>query len=560
MSQATPPHRPRRPHTACLPGATALALAVLLAACATPPASAPTPPVQVHPTPAAQASAAASAPVSVPRTATGVGVLVQPLLPVVAASAPEPVASASLVAAAPAAVAASAPQPVDPLAPEREVVPTDAATHTDLWTRIRQGYALPTHDDETVRKWERYYAERPDYVQRMAERGERYLFHVVEEVDKRGMPTELALLPFIESAFNPQARSGAKASGIWQFMPATGRDFDLRQNLFRDERHSVLDSTRAALDYLQQLHDRFGDWHLALAAYNWGMGNVQRAIDRNAGAGLPTDYASLRMPAETRDYVPKLQAVMNIVRDPAAFDLALPELANHPYFLTVPVEHDIDVELAARLADVSLEEFRYLNPQLRKPVILAAGTEMLLLPYDNANLYAQNLQGYRGQLASWTAWVAPRTMRTADAAKQVGTSEHTLREINGIPPRMQVRAGSTLLVPRSAGRQSDVAAYIADNAAMRLTPDVPPVRRVVLRASKRGESVASVAKRYRLSATRVAQWNRLSAKGRFKPRQQIVLYLPQRSKASTRTASSKTKAGGGRSTSTTSRSTQLAKR
>lgn len=547
MSQVTEPHphRPRlRPHATGLPAATALALAALLSACATPPAPTAS---SAAPLPAASASAA-----------------VVPAQPASASSTPQPAnasASPAVAALATYALAASPPQPIDPLAPERAVVPDDAGAKTDLWIRIRQGYALPTHDDELVRKWERYYAERPDYVQRMAERGERYLFHVVEEVDKRGMPTELALLPFIESAFNPQARSGAKASGIWQFMPATGRDFDLRQNLFRDERHSVLDSTRAALDYLQQLHERFGDWHLALAAYNWGMGNVQRAIDRNAAAGLPTSYTSLRMPAETRDYVPKLQAVMNIVRDPAAFDLTLPELENHPYFLTVPVEHDIDVDLAARLAEVTLEEFRYLNPQLRKPVILAAGTEMLLLPYDNANRYAENLQAYRGQLASWTAWVAPRTMRTADAAKQAGTSEALLRQINGIPARMQVKAGSTLLVPRSAARQADVSAHIADNAAMRLTPDVPPVRRVVLRASKRGESVASIAKRYRVSATRVAQWNRVSAKGRFKPRQQIVLYLPQRgSKATTRTASSRASAGSGRSASATSRSTRVSRR
>ena len=192
----------------------------------------------------------------------------------------------------------------------------------------------------------------------MTERGSRYLFHVVEEIDKRGMPTELALLPFIESAFNPQAMSVARASGMWQFMPATGKDFDLKQNLFRDDRRDVLASTRAALDYLQMLHRQFGDWQLALAAYNWGQGSVQRAIDRNLKAGQPADYESLRMPDETRNYVPKLQAVKNIVMQPQAFAITLPALENHPYFLTVPITNDIDVDVAVRLAGISLDEFQ----------------------------------------------------------------------------------------------------------------------------------------------------------------------------------------------------------
>ena len=184
-----------------------------------------------------------------------------------------------------------------------------------------------------MRDREQWYATRPDYVQRMTERGSRYLFHIVEEVERRGLPTELALLPFIESAFNPQAMSSAKASGMWQFIPSTGKHFELTQNIFRDDRRDVLASTRAALDYLEKLHGMFGDWHLALAAYNWGEGSVQRAIARNEREGLPTDYLSLRMPLETQHYVPKLQAVKNIIARPQQFGLALPPLENHPYFL-----------------------------------------------------------------------------------------------------------------------------------------------------------------------------------------------------------------------------------
>ena len=152
----------------------------------------------------------------------------------------------------------------------------------DIWERIRRGFAMPDLNNPLVRNREQWYASRPDYMLRMTERSRPYLFHIVEELERRKMPTELALLPFIESAFNPQAVSSAKAAGMWQFMPATGKYFDLKQNLFRDERRDVLESTRAALDYLQKLYTLFGDWHLALAAYNWGEGSVGRALARKA--------------------------------------------------------------------------------------------------------------------------------------------------------------------------------------------------------------------------------------------------------------------------------------
>src|SRR6185295_5196275 len=212
----------------------------------------------------------------------------------------------------------------------------------DLWERIRRGFAMPDLESDLVRQQEQWYATRPDYIQRMTERSSKYLFHIVEELERRNMPTELALLPFIESAFNPQAVSSAKAAGMWQFMPATGTYFDLKQNVFRDDRRDVLASTRAALDYLQKLYGMFGDWHLALAAYNWGEGSVGRAIARNQKAGLGTRYEDLNMPAETRLYVPKLQAVKNIVANPQAFNTELPLIENHPYFQQVLITRDID--------------------------------------------------------------------------------------------------------------------------------------------------------------------------------------------------------------------------
>ena len=439
-------------------------------------------------------------------------------------------AAASTVAAAETPLAAVetpiAPVPVDPLRPEVRLDLADRATRVDLWDRVRRGFAMKDLDSDLVRERERWYASRPDYVARMTERGGRYLFYIVEELDKRRMPTELALLPFIESAYNPQAMSVARAAGMWQFIPSTGRDFELKQNVFRDDRRSVLASTRAALDYLQKLYGMFGDWHLALAAYNWGEGSVSRAIAKNQRAGLPTDYQSLRMPAETQGYVPKLQAVKNIVARPGEFNVKLPELQNHPYFLSVPIERDIDVALAVRLSGMSADEFASLNPQMNKPVILAAGTPQVLLPYDNANRFVRELPRHRGPLASWTAWVAPRTMKTAEVAQSVGMSEEHLREINKIPARMVIKTGSTLLVPRGNALLADVSSRVADNATMTLAPDVPPLRKLSLRAG-RHDSVASVAKRYRVNPAQVAQWNGVGAGGRFAPGQGIVVYIAQ---------------------------------
>ena len=262
---------------------------------------------------------------------------------------PQAAASAALVEPE----VATAPVPVDPLRPDVRLDLNDRAAQTDLWVRVRQGFKMPDLDTDLVRNREQWYATRPDYVQRMTERGGRYMFHIVEELDRRNMPTELALLPFIESAFNPQAISSARASGMWQFMAGTGRDYALKQNVFRDDRRDVLQSTRAALDYLQKLYGMFGDWQLALAAYNWGEGSEQRAIAKNQRAGLPTNYESLRMPAETQLYVPKLQAVKNIVARPAHFGLQLPQLLNHPYFLSVPIERDMDVAMLLARAQQS---------------------------------------------------------------------------------------------------------------------------------------------------------------------------------------------------------------
>lgn len=400
----------------------------------------------------------------------------------------------------------------------------------DLWERVRRGFAMPDLQGELVERHEQWYTTRPDYIERMVDRSRLYIFHIVEELELRGMPTELALLPYIESAFNPQAVSSAKAAGMWQFMPGTGRDFQLTQNMLRDDRRNVLGSTRAALDYLQKLHDMFGDWHLALAAYNWGQGNVKRAIERNRAAGLPTGYNDINMPAETRNYVPKLQAVKNIIANPQRMGAVLPLIENHPFFDTVDITQDIDVDVAARLAEVRVEDFKALNPSQRKPVIFAAGTPQILLPWNNADTFKQNLaKAAPGSLASWTAWVATETLPSRAVASRFGMDEDDFREMNNIPRGMVIKSGSTVVVRRGNGAASAVASHVVNNAQLAYTPEIV-LRRTSVRARK-GDSIASVAARYDLPAATVAGWNHTNARAGLKRGQAVVLYLPVRAAA-----------------------------
>ncbi len=450
-----------------------------------------------------------------------------------AGATPTAPAAARLPASAPSSITAPVVAAAPPVAAMRGIQPIELKPQTvlglkeqtDIWDRIRRGFAMPDLDNELVRDREQWYSSKPDYMLRMTERSRPYLFHIVEELERRNMPTELALLPFIESAFNPQAVSSAKAAGMWQFMPATGKYFDLKQNLFRDERRDVLESTRAALDYLQKLHTMFGDWHLALAAYNWGEGSVGRALARNKAQGLPLTYSELRMPNETRFYVPKLQAVKNIVGQPEAFNTALPLIQNHPFFKSVAIERDIDVAMAAKLANVSLEDFKALNPAMNRPVILAAGTPHILLPWDNATVFETNMQSQpERRLSSWTAWQAPRTMGAEEVAQQVGMSAEQLRSVNGIPARMLVKAGSTLLVPRQGKLNNDVTEHLADNGHLLLAPEVV-LRKIMIKA-RSGDTLARLASRHGVSAANVADWNSIRPNAALTKGQSLAIYMP----------------------------------
>lgn len=388
--------------------------------------------------------------------------------------------SVTALSPAPAVTLAAAPAPQLIVAPaaesEAQAISAAPPPSRTVWDRIRKGFQMPAMDGPLVKEWENWYSSRPEYVARMIDRSSRYLYHVVEEVERRGMPSEIALLPMIESAYNPVAYSRSHASGIWQFIPSTGKLYGLRQNWWYDGRRDIIAATNAALDYLQKLYGMFGSWDLALASYNWGEGAVSRAIARNQAHGLPGDYASLTMPAETRGYVPKLIAVKNIIADPARFGLQIADVPNEPYFATVPVRKHIDVKLAAKLAEMPLDEFKFLNPAHNKPVIKRGAAEMIVLPKHKVEIFLANLKANDKPLVSWQAHTVKPGERPEKIAAHYGMTLHELKEINGISDRKRIATGQPLLVP------------LLDTEAEPHLPDLPATPVTLAKAVKEARS------------------------------------------------------------------------
>lgn len=387
------------------------------------------------------------------------------------------------------------------------------ASPNDLWERIRNGYAMPTLSNELVEQNQSWYLNRPDYLRRMVERSRRYLHYIVEEVERRGMPTELAFLPMVESAYNPMAYSRSHAVGLWQFIPSTGKNYKLEQNWWVDKRRDIVASTSAALDYLQNLYEMQGDWHLALASYNWGEGAVQRAMAKNRAKGLPTDYESLTMPAETRNYVPKLQALKNIFSSPRLLaQLDVPALPNTPYFATIPKPADIDVKVAAKLAEMPVQEFVALNPAHNRPVI--KGEAHLVIPSDKVETFLANLESHDKPLSSWGTHVLQRNEKLEKVAMQYGLSVVEIKTINGYAPKAKVPNGATLLVPMRTG--ATLAALPEMVAPVPAIPAAAPTpattaSTAALRSHKvgKGETLFSIAKRYDIPLAELKKLNGL---------------------------------------------------
>ncbi len=395
----------------------------------------------------------------------------------------------------------------------------------DLWERMRRGFAMPDLDGPLVVERQAWYAERPEQMRIMVERSRRYLFHIVEELEKRGMPTELALLPMVESAFNPMANSSARASGLWQFIPSTGKNYNLEQNWWYDARRDIVASTSAALDYLEFLYELHGDWHLALASYNMGENGVLRAMARNRTQGKPTDYEHLPMPKETRYYVPKLQALKNIIAHPDLYDIELAPIPNAPYFVTVDLTRDIDLNVAAKLAEMPVSELIALNPGHNRPVVSSAVSPQLVLPTDRADVFIRNLATHKKPLSSWQSYVYKRGDTLTKIAKAHGISVAKVRELNNLSPRARLHAGQRLLLPRKERVETAV-----------VPPGLPKPPRAAEASRyyvvKRGDTLSEIARRFNLAVADLKRWN--GGTSAIRIGQRISLVAPP-----TRTAKSK---------------------
>ncbi|HQR02521.1 MAG TPA: transglycosylase SLT domain-containing protein [Rhodocyclaceae bacterium] len=380
-----------------------------------------------------------------------------------------------------------------------EAVPDDDLPHVatldlttspkDLWQRVRNGFGMPNLDGPLVADRQAYYLNRPKMLQLLFSRSRKYLYYVVEELEKRGMPTELALLPMVESAYNPLAASPAKALGMWQFIPSTGKNYNLQQNFWMDQRRDIIASTGAALDYLQNIYEMHGDWHLALASYNWGENAVAKAIAKNQARGLPTDYLSLNMPLETRYYVPKLQALKNIIANPDLFGIQLDPIPNKPYFVAVDMPATMDVSMAAKLAEMPLDEFVALNPAHSKPVMQDTDNATLVLPAEKLSVFRSNLQRHEAEekpLSMWHTYVMKHGDRLERIAIRHGLTTHRLKQINSIGPRTRVGTGFTLLVPDPfAQNQDSVLALLQRESLESAKPVHGKAHRATAKAGKR---------------------------------------------------------------------------
>jgi membrane-bound lytic murein transglycosylase D len=376
----------------------------------------------------------------------------------------------------------------------------------DLWGRNRAGFAMPELDTPLVAQKEKYYLDRPDYLQRMFDRGARYLYYIVEEIEKRGMPTELALLPFVESAMNPVALSSAKAAGLWQFIPSTGKAYDLSQNWWVDNRRDVVQSTRAALDYLQTIYEMHGnDWFLALASYNWGEGAVGRAIKKNKARGKPADYLHLKMPTETRHYVPKLIALKHIVMQADELGLTLPALPDKAYFVTVEKTRPIDLKLAAEFAEMSVADFVALNPAHNRPVIAASKNNVLKIPADKIDAFTAAIARHEMEdkvFASWQPYTLKPGESIDEVARRGGITTAELLRANSISPKVKVLAGTRILAPLKNVEDESLVQDFAGARVYQLVNVPARFHRV-----KRRETSATIARRYGLTVSQLTAMN-----------------------------------------------------
>ena len=377
----------------------------------------------------------------------------------------------------------------------------------NIWKVVNKGYGIPDPKKKwakkVVKKYERWYSEHPVYTYRMFERTKRYIYYVVQEVKKRNMPMEIALLPIIESAYNPIARSNMKAVGLWQFIPSTGKNYGLKQNWWKDERSNVILSTNASLNYLEKLYKQFGTWELALAGYNAGEGKVAREIKKNKRRKRPTDYYTISLPRETDEYVSKLIAMKHIIQNPSKFNVDVPYIPNAPYFEEVTLTEQMDIDLILKLADISSEEFELLNAHHKRPLIpKEQEPTIILLPKYKIETYNKNLAEHNQPLSNWVLYKPKRKESIMKVAKRFDINLSTFKRINSLNGRVTFRKNSTVLIPKSNALKSKY--------TLKGTGDYNYTSVGTHHVSK-GDTLGGIARKYKVSIEDLKEFNELDS-------------------------------------------------
>jgi membrane-bound lytic murein transglycosylase D len=377
----------------------------------------------------------------------------------------------------------------------------------NIWKVVNKGYGIPDPKKKwakkVVKKYERWYSEHPVYTYRMFERTKRYIYYVVQEVKKRNMPMEIALLPIIESAYNPIARSNMKAVGLWQFIPSTGKNYGLKQNWWKDERCNVILSTNASLNYLEKLYKQFGTWELALAGYNAGEGKVAREIKKNKRRKRPTDYYTISLPRETDEYVSKLIAMKHIIQNPSKFNVDVPYIPNAPYFEEVTLTEQMDIDLILKLADISSEEFELLNAHHKRPLIpKEQEPTIILLPKYKIETYNKNLAEHNEPLSNWVLYKPKRKESIMKVAKRFDINLSTFKRINSLNGRVTFRKNSTVLIPKSNALKSKY--------TLKGTGDYNYTSVGTHHVSK-GDTLGGIARKYKVSIEDLKEFNELDS-------------------------------------------------
>lgn len=406
----------------------------------------------------------------------------------------------------------------------------EAAAPEDLWERIRRGYALPEQSHARIQAQLAWYAKHPAYMNRVAERATPYLFHIVERLEARGMPAEIAMLPIVESAFHPFAYSHGRAAGIWQFIPGTGKMFGLKQNWWYDGRRDIYASTEAALEYLDRLQRRFdGDWMLALAAYNSGGGTVSRAITKNRRLGKPTDYWSLDLPRETEGYVPKLLALKSLVGDPAAHGLELLPIPDEPYFTKVEIDSQIDLALAAELSGLELDEIYRLNPGFNRWATDPDGPHYLLLPLDRAAEFEERLaQVDPKDRISWQVHKVRTGETLGGIARKHKTTVATLKRVNKLRNHV-IRAGANLLIPVASKSASSYS--LSADQRKRAVQNREQKGQKLVHIVRPGDTLWDLSRRHEVGVSQLARWNAMAPRDPLTPGQRLVIWTRSQTQA-----------------------------